>query len=390
MGHLDELILDVAGLVGAVVVGGHGGGADEHVAHAHLTATVALAVVAGEPLHQHAGEVILAAHKDALVGHEHVVKDHQGLHTAKFTVAHVHLAALQLTGVAALAADDHKDAVGVHGHGEGHRVVLVLSLHGLGGHDDDLVAVQRTGLVHLGAPHHNAVGTALHDVQEQVGVGLLMGSLRAVALGVGHGAVHGQVILLYIGGELDEVLMIVGAILLVGLIGGGEHRVEGIHAHTALEAGGGLLAQQALHLHLLHQILGGLVDVSEAVDPLAGVGGHGGHEFLILRLLRQIIGHAHTVQRRPQDGVVHGIVDLLAEHVHLHVQFANTFDVLFAGHECHNTSSLKQLCIDFQNTRLVQRDKVVGHQAALPGHNAMGKLLKIFFSDPILMQRLLG
>lgn len=127
--------------------------------------------------------------------------------------------------------------------------------------------------------------------------------------------------------------MIAGAVFLVHLIGGGVHRIECVHAHTALEAGGGLLAQQALHLHLLHQILGGLVDVGEAVHPLPGQVGHGGHEILIFRHLGQIIGHAHAVQGGAQNGIVHGIFNFLAEHVHLHIHTADAVDILLAGHQ---------------------------------------------------------
>ena len=295
VGHLDELILDVAGLGRAVVVGGHGGRPDEHVAHANLAPAVALAVVAGEPLHQHAGKLRLPVEEDPVVGHEHIVEDGQGLHAAELAVAHVHLAALQLPGVAGLAADDHGDAWGVHGYGEGDGVVLILRLHGLGGHDDDLVRVEHAGLVGLGPPDHDAVRPPLHHVEEQVRVGLLMGGLGPVPFGIGHGSVHCQVVLLHVDHKLLEVLMVVGAVLLVHLVGGGELGVEGVHAYAPLEAGSGLLTQQALHLYLFDQVGGGLVDVSEAVDPLPGVGGDGGHQILVLGHLGQVVGHAHAV-----------------------------------------------------------------------------------------------
>lgn len=98
---------------------------------------------------------------------------------------------------------------------------------------------------------------------------------------------------------------------MVDLVCGGEHRVHGVHAHAPLEAGGGLLAQQALHLHLLHQVTGGLVDVGKAVDPLLGVGGHGSHQVLVLRFLGQVVGHAHRVEGGAEDGVVHWVFRFL-------------------------------------------------------------------------------
>ena len=44
------------------------------------------------------------------------------------------------------------------------------------------------------------------------------------------------------------------------------HGVDGVHPHAALETCRSDLAQQALHLDLVDQVLGGLVDVGEPVD----------------------------------------------------------------------------------------------------------------------------
>ena len=60
------------------------------------------------------------------------------------------------------------------------------------------------------------------------------------------------------------------------LLGGGENSVESVHTDAALEAGSGLLAQQTLHLDLVHQVLGGLMQVGETVDLLTGQAGGGG------------------------------------------------------------------------------------------------------------------
>ena len=327
----------MAGLGRAVVVGGHRRRADEHVAHAHLAPAVALAVVAGEALHQHTGELRLPVEEDALVGDKHVVEHGEGLHAAELAVAHVQLAALPLAGVAALPPDNHEQPLGVQRHCEGDGVVLIVGAHGLGRHDDDLVAVDDAGLVGLGAAHHHAVLPALHHPQEQVGVGLGVGGLGAVALGVGHGPVHRQVVLLAVEHKLFEVLVVAGAVLLVDLIGGGVFGVERVHPHAALEAGRGLLAQQALHFHLVAQILGGAVNVGEAVDALAGLGGDGGHQLLVLGHLGQVVGHAHGVEGGAEDGVVHRVFHLLAEHIDLHRDFADAFYVLLAGHQGHGS-----------------------------------------------------
>ncbi len=256
----------MAGPGGAVVVGGQGGRADEHVADADLAAAVALAVEAGEPLDERAGELELAAHVDAVPGHEHVVEDHQGLLAAEAHVADVEVALLELARVAALAAVDVVDALGVGRAAEADGEVLVALAHGDGGHDDDLVRVAGARLVRLGAAHDDAVVALLDDVHVHVGVGLLVRRQRAVALGVGHGAVGDEVVVLQVLHVLLEALVVVGAPGLVGLVGDRVEGVDGVHADAALEAGAGLLAQQALHLDLLGEVLGGLVDVGEAVD----------------------------------------------------------------------------------------------------------------------------
>ena len=80
------------------------------------------------------------------------------------------------------------------------------------------------------------------------------------------------------------------------------------------------MAQQPLHLHLLHQIVCGLVQVGKAVDLVAGQAGGGGHQLLILGILGQCVGHGHAVDGGTDHRVIHPVVDLLAEHVHPGVQ----------------------------------------------------------------------
>ena len=129
--------------------------------------------------------------------------------------------------------------------------------------------------------------------------------------------------------------MVVGAVSLVTLIGGGEQGVESIHTHAALEAGGGLLAAQALHLYLLDEVLGALVDVGKAVHTGAGVGRNHGHQILVLGHPGQVIGHAHGIEGGTQNGAFGGIAVLLTEHIDLHFDLLNAFDILFACHQCH-------------------------------------------------------
>ena len=65
----------------------------------------------------------------------------------------------------------------------------------------------------------------------------------------------------------------------------------------------------------------------------------------MLRHLGQVIGHAHGVERGAQNGVVYRVVDLFAEHVDLHLQLADGFDVLFACHQRHGKILLLCRCV---------------------------------------------
>ena len=129
--------------------------------------------------------------------------------------------------------------------------------------------------------------------------------------------------------------MVACAVCLVDFVSGGEYGVKGVHTHAALEAGGGFLPQQALHLYFLNEVAGGLVNVGKAVDPLARVGGNRGHQVLVLGLLGQIVGHTDRVEGGAKDGVVHGTVYLLAKHVNLHLHLADALNILFTGHKRH-------------------------------------------------------
>ena len=155
----------MAGILRAVVLGDQGGRADDHVAHAALAAAVAVPVSGGKELHQHAGEVHLAVEEDILVGDKHVVEHGQGLHAAILGVAQVDVRpALQLSGVAGLAAHNHGDAGGVQRDVEGDGVVLLPRPHGLGGETHHLVGVGDAGQMAFGAVDHYAVWPALHYV----------------------------------------------------------------------------------------------------------------------------------------------------------------------------------------------------------------------------------
>ena len=106
MSYLDELVFDVRGLGGAVVVCRQRGGADQHVAHADLAAAVTLTVITGETLNQHARKGGLPVHEDVFLGHEDILEHHERFVAAEIVIADVDLGALKLAGIARLAAID--------------------------------------------------------------------------------------------------------------------------------------------------------------------------------------------------------------------------------------------------------------------------------------------
>ena len=102
--------------------------------------------------------------------------------------------------------------------------------------------------------------------------------------------------------------MVLGAVFLVCFKGGGIQRIDSVHPHTPLETGGGLLAQQPLHLHLFYQIFRALVDMAKAVDFLPCQVRGGSHQVLVFRLRRQVVGCFHRMQARAQDFAMQWVV----------------------------------------------------------------------------------
>ena len=107
-----------------------------------LQPVVGMTVIVGEHQGQIAGVaadalVVAAAHEHAVIGHEAVVKDGQGLHVADVGPGSVDVLALVM-----LAGQRHQlDAVPVGGQSEGDGIVGVVGAHELGGVDNDLVHI---------------------------------------------------------------------------------------------------------------------------------------------------------------------------------------------------------------------------------------------------------
>ena len=100
---------------------------------------------------------------------------------------------------------------------------------------------------------------------EHILIRLKVRRFGTVSLGIRHGAVYHQIVVLHIYQEFLEVFMVVCSVLLIYFICGGIYGVKGIHSHTSLEAACCFLTKQSLHLDLVLQVLRALVDVGETV-----------------------------------------------------------------------------------------------------------------------------
>ena len=185
------------------------------------------------------------------------------------------------------------------------------------------------------AGHHNPVVSPLHNTDKQVRVRLQMRRQAPVPFRVCHSAIYREVLVLNHLQKFHQILVIVRSILFIHLKRGRKDRIEGVHPDTPLKAGGGLLTQQALHLHLLYQVLGRLVQMSKPVDFMPCQTGYSRHQLLISGVLGQRVGHGHTVDGGPNHRVVHPVVNLLSKQIHPCFKPAQAFDILLCCHQRH-------------------------------------------------------
>jgi hypothetical protein len=141
-----------------------------------------------------------------------MIEHHQRLVAAVVHVAPVDGHAFELTRIARLAAHDVGQAFRIAGDRKRNRIVLVFRPHGDGGHGDDLVGIDRAGLMILVAADHDAVLALFHNVQKHIRVLLLMRRERPVAFRVGHGPAAGEVVFLYVRKIFQKALVVFRAV----------------------------------------------------------------------------------------------------------------------------------------------------------------------------------
>ena len=86
-------------------------------------------------------------------------------------------------------------------------------------------------------------------------------------------------------------------------------------------------------------VLDGLMNMGKPVDGLARDMGGGCHHIPVLGHAGQFICLCHRIHGRPDNGIAHNVLHALAEHVHLQVQPAQTFLILFGSHHSKTHTS---------------------------------------------------
>ena len=196
------------------------GSADEHIAETRPRAYARDPVMRGEALRERARELPFAREEDPVPRHEYVVEEYL---RRSLAVTRGERRA-RLPGPSGLARDE-LDSLRIYGDRERHRVVLVLRRHAASGEDYYFVRVRRARDYRLDAPHRNAAVVAPDDAEVEVGVVLLVGAFRAVALGVRHGDARGEVGVLEVFEIREELYVIFRAEVEVYVVG---RFVEGV------------------------------------------------------------------------------------------------------------------------------------------------------------------
>ena len=122
----------------------------------------------------------------------------------------------------------------------------------------------------FGTSYDYTVVPAFHYVNVLVRICLLSRALRAVSLGIGHGAYYHEVFVLNKSKPLIEAVKIIGIVFLIDLIGHGIGGIDSIVAHTSLEAGACFLTQDPEKFDFFDEVLNILVHVGETADGPAG------------------------------------------------------------------------------------------------------------------------
>ena len=177
---------------------------------------------------------------------------------------------------------------------------------------------QNAGLVALIAADDDAVIPDLIHVDVAVLIGLLVGREGPQALDVGNGDGAAQVVLLHIVQEVHKALVVIGAQVMVHVVGAGTQTGKRLGAGAAVSAAADDLGQGAGGAGLLVGVgRGGQRGVVDA-DRLAVQGGLCGDQVHPVGMAVELIDLGKRVEAGRQRGERGEILDLLPQEPHVH------------------------------------------------------------------------
>ena len=165
MGHFNQLVFNVRSFLSAVIVGCNCRRTDKNVADTDLASAVRLAVIACKAFNQHTGKFKFAVQEDVIVRDKYVIKDNQRFGSAVGGVTDIDFRTFQLSGIAALASDNHEDAFRIGRASKRYRIVFIVFPHCDGRHNDNFMRIDKTGLVRFCTTNDDTVSSPFHDME---------------------------------------------------------------------------------------------------------------------------------------------------------------------------------------------------------------------------------
>lgn len=133
-----------------------------------------------------------------------------------------------------------------------------------------------------------------------------------------------------------EALVIVGAVLNVGALGGLKDAVQRVMGEVTLRATGDL-ADESDRLKLVEEVRRGLVDMDHPVDRLARRFLASGHQSGVLWLVRKVVGHANARDARREQRLVRDARNGVSVDEHPRLVSTQGLSVVSSAHQ-HGTA----------------------------------------------------
>jgi len=294
-------------------------------------------IVGCEVLNELRGVRILSAHENPFSGHEDILEEQVGLGDAGVRALDVR-GLLHLPPVTGPGRFDNRQTLDVPGDDAGDRKIFVRLTVDAARKQEDLLRGCGAADHVFGAADHDAVVADLGDPEVGVGVRLLRRLETAIALGIGQGA--GRCESLFFGHQdpLLQPLLVVGAELLVHLLGDRPEDILSIPTDTDRSgAASGAPVVLTFHLHVVNKLIRALHHGIPAHDFLARKNGGRGVYFRQLRVVGRVVGKGVAFDRSFGGRVRRDVLDELAEFVDIRTEFFQRCQVLISGFDSHHT-----------------------------------------------------